>query len=196
MDAIGTRCCSAPRVGSLQQAVKVAAGNAEQFGETVAVGGGIGRFGRAAGRGLDAAQVGDRRALAKDLHGEVPHRLEAERQAGEILGAQAAQPGCRALDFGDRVRDIDPFQVLLDGGRVGLPAARAPGLPDTRGGRVAIGGRQWRVAEPGVGDKAAGAGGGHHVAAPQGVDADYGVAKRFFKGHAGVFPFLMEPNQT
>src|ERR1039457_5096727 len=47
----------------------------------------------------------------------------------------------------------------------------AAGLAHAGRGRVGVSGRQRLVGKPGIRDEAAGAGGAHHVAAPEGVDA-------------------------
>ena len=39
------------------------------------------------------------------------------------------------------------------------------------------------IGEPGIGDEAAGAGNAHHVAAPEGIDAEDGIAQVFGKAH-------------
>ena len=52
------------------------AGAAQQFGDALALGLGTRRLGRLAGGGLHGARVGNRIALAENLHGEVPHHVE------------------------------------------------------------------------------------------------------------------------
>jgi hypothetical protein len=48
---------------------------------------------------------------------------------------------------------------------------------------MGVGKRERLAGEPGIGDEAACAGGAHHVAAPQGIDAEDGVAQDFGEAH-------------
>ena len=73
------------------------------------------------------------------------------------------------------LREVDVAQVLVERFAIDGLAGDAAGLAQARGGGMRIGGGERFVGKPGVGDEAAGAGGAHDVAAPEGVDAEHGV---------------------
>ena len=155
-----------------------------------------GRRGRAR-RGQHAALVGNRFPFPEDLHHQVPHDLEAQREVGDVRAAQTAHAApCRG-QAADGASDVHRRPVGLDRLAVRRLRPHAARLAHV-GRRVGVGRRQRLVGEPRIRDEAAGARGAHHVAAPQRVDAQDGVARQFFESLAHCFaaslPFLTEPN--
>ena len=157
------------------------AGAAEQFGDALALGFGMGWLGRPAGGGQYAALVGDGGAAAQQLHGEVPHGFEAQREAGEVLAAEAAGFGLQALDGAG---DIDGGQVVVQGGAVRRGRRNAAALAHARGGGVGVGEGQGLIGEPGIRNETTRAGGAHHVAAPERIHAQNGVAGQLVETRA------------
>src|ERR1035437_7644424 len=140
----------------------------------------------AAGR-HHAAFVRYESAFAEDLHGQVPHGFEAQRQASQVLAAQPAESGRGGFHAGNRAGNIHLRQVGIDRGdvrRFGGDAARVAHQCSFGKG---VSARQRLVAEPGIGDEAARPGGAHHVAAPNRVDAQNGVADQLFVLPAHAF---------
>ena len=87
---------AAPGIDGIEQFVGIRgreAGAGEQLGHAFALDCGLGGFGRFAGGRFDRAGIRHRIALAEDFHGEVPHGLKANGEAGEIRSGE----GHRAL---------------------------------------------------------------------------------------------------
>ena len=105
----------------------------------------------------------------------IGHRRAALTMVRELLrgAAQAAQPTPGRRHLSDRARQVDRGQVFVDGGRVDLPGRDAAAAAQARRRRVRVGLRQPLIREPGVGDEAAGTGGIHDIATPEGVDAQH-----------------------
>jgi len=87
---------------------------------------GLRRLRRLAGRRTDAAVVGHRIALAEDLHGEVPHHLEAAGEALQVGSPKSVLPPRLFLHSADRAAHVDRPEVGLDGPSVRLLGPDAP----------------------------------------------------------------------
>src|ERR1019366_941018 len=177
-------------------------GPAQQFGYTIALGCGAGGFRRAASRGLDTTGVGNGLAFAENFHGQVPHRLEAQRQAFEILTAHPIAlpsldlpsldlPGLIA-NSGDGLREIHLTQVLLYCLTIDVLAGNATGLPHPRRRGSLVGRRQWLIREPRVGDESSRARGTHDIATPKRVDTENCICdKSCYRVHGALLIFLL-----
>ena len=178
----GDRVRSSPRIHGRQQRIAVmrrVPGPGQQLGYAFPFGARIGRFRRLAGGGPYAAVVRDRLAHIQDLHGEFPHGFEAQGQAGEVVGARRF-----GFQSADGAEDVYPFQIGLDRlpvGRLGRDTARCA---NPCRGWVGVRRRKRLVGEPRIGDETAHPRGAHHVASPQRIDSQNGVAHQFLKTRA------------
>ena len=97
-------------------------------------------------------------------------------QPGQVVGVRRF--GFQSADGGE---DLYPLQIRLDRlpvGRLGRDAAR---FANPRGGWVGVCKRKRLIGEPRIGDETAHPRGAHHVATPQRIDSQNGVAHQFLK---------------
>ena len=156
-------------------------GAGQQLRDTLALGGGVG-WRRSAGRWRPPRSA--RKAPARLCRASPCARSHmVSKQSARPRRYSPRRPASRCrlrLQAANRARDIDCGEVGFDGRAGRAPCADTP--PDSRtraGGWDGVGGRQRIVGEPGIGDEAAGAGGAHHVAAPECVDAEDRVAHQW-----------------
>ena len=168
----------------------------EQLGQPPALLLRAGRLGRPARRGHHAALVRHRLAAAEDLHREVPHRREAEAEPVEVGAAQAAERAAFRGQTVDRALHVDRRQERVDRRAVGLLRRHSTALAQLLRRRVRVRLGHRLVREPRVDDRPARAGGVHHVAAPERVDAEQGLGGQAPEAvHQAGFSFFMAPNQ-
>ena len=77
-------------------------------------------------------------ALAENLHGEVPHGLEAERQAGQVFAAQIAESWPRPISYRRWPRGYPPARDTLRSPRDRASCALTPPVSRTRAAAGAV----------------------------------------------------------
>ncbi|MCZ7650624.1 MAG: hypothetical protein M5U13_05450 [Thermoanaerobaculia bacterium] len=169
--AAGDEAVAAPGVRRLGQ---VARPGGEQRREPLPL-----RPGRRRRRGLatggeDGAREGDGLAAAQPLERQLPHQAAGVGEVQEVGGAQRRQGDRVLADLREGARQVDRGEEGVDRLAVGLGRREAALRAHRGGGRVGVRLRQRLVREPGVGDEAARPRGVHHVAAPEGVEAEDG----------------------